>query len=281
MTRLSWTAKSELGSLKDLQQLPLLQTLTLSRLSAVPRDIHNFKFVQSLRLHGIEEEVCDIESYTQLTHLQISIHRQDTVKEILLPFGNDVKLHSLDIWGPCQELHTFHLRNLTLAICLVEMSLSSRSPQNFEQADLSALPFLTKLQVTDPNCAFFKTLMLCSSLQSLYVLGYEHPTLPSSFSLLTHLKSLIMDGCSFAQLPDCLLHLSQLENLCVYCNQPTFHLSDSILCLATWPNLKSLEISVCQPWQSQLLIESQLLVSQLQKQLRNCSSSCNFIFQYR
>ena len=192
MTRLSWTAKSELGSLKDLQQLPLLQTLTLSRLSAVPRDIHNFKFVQSLRLHGIEEEVCDIESYTQLTHLQISIHRQNTMKEILLPFGNDVKLHSLDIWGPCQELHTFHLRNLTLALCLVEMSLSSRSPQNFEQADLSALPFLTKLQVTDPNCAFFKTLMLCSSLQSLYVLGYEHPTLPSSFSHLTHLKGQIL-----------------------------------------------------------------------------------------
>lgn len=97
MTRLSWTAKCELGSLKDLQQLPLLQTLTLSRLSGTPRDIHNFKFVQSLRLHGIEEEVWDIEGYTQLTHLQIPIQRQDTVKEILLPFGNDVKLHSLDI----------------------------------------------------------------------------------------------------------------------------------------------------------------------------------------
>ena len=158
LTHLSCTANSELGSLEELQQLSLLQTLSLSRLSAVLRDVHNFKFVQSLRLHGIEEEVCNIESYT-LTHLQISIHRQDTVKEILLPFGNCVKLQSLGICGYCHE-HTFHLKNLTLATRLEKMSLYSESPQNFEQANLSSLPNLTQLQVKSPNCALLQTLTM-------------------------------------------------------------------------------------------------------------------------
>ncbi len=57
MTHLSWTANSERGPPEELQQLPLLQTLSLSRLSAVPRDKQNFKFVQSLRLHGIGEDI--------------------------------------------------------------------------------------------------------------------------------------------------------------------------------------------------------------------------------
>jgi len=190
LAHLSWTAKSELGSLEDLQQLSLLQTLTLSRLPAVPRDIHNFKFVQSLRLRGIDEEVCDIKSYTQLTHLRISIYHKDRVKEVLLPIGNGVKLYSLDIWGPCHE-HIFHFRNLIFATCVERMSLYSLSPQNIEQANLSALPFLTRLQLLSPSCALLQTLSLCSSLQSLYVSDYKQTTLPSTFSLLTQLK-----GCS-------------------------------------------------------------------------------------
>ncbi|DBA97929.1 TPA: hypothetical protein ACH3X3_012777 [Trebouxia sp. C0006] len=67
LTHLSWTAESELGSPEDLQQLSLLQTLELPRLPAVPRDVHIFKIVQSLSLHGIEEQICRMESYTQLT----------------------------------------------------------------------------------------------------------------------------------------------------------------------------------------------------------------------
>ena len=62
LTHLSWNAECELSSVEELQQLSLLQTLELPRLSAVPRDVHNFKFVQSLSLHGIEEQVCSIES---------------------------------------------------------------------------------------------------------------------------------------------------------------------------------------------------------------------------
>ena len=200
------------------------------------------------------------------------------MKEILLPFGNGVKLHNLDIWGPCHE-HIFHLKNLTFATRLEEMSLYSASPQNIEQGYLSALPFLTQLQFMSPSRAWLQTLSLCSSLQCLYVSGYQQPTLPSSFSLLTHLKGLIISGCSFAQFPACLLHLSQLESLCVSCNKPAFYLSDSILCLAKWPNLKSLEIS--DSWQSQFPVESQLLLGQLQKKLRDCSSSCNFSFSHR
>ncbi len=278
MTHLSCTANSEFGFLEELQQLPLLQTLSLSRLSAVPRDIQNFKFVQSLRLHGIDEEVCNIESYTQLTHLRISIYHNDRVKEILLPFGNGVKLRSLDIWGPCHE-HVFHLRNLTFATHLEKMSLYSASPQNIEKANLSAFPFLTRLQVSTPKCAVLQALSLCSSLQRLYLSDYKQTMLPSTFSLLTQLKVLSISGCSFAQFPACLLHLSQLESLCVSCNQPAFHLSGSILGLAKWPNLKSLDISDC--WQSRFPVESQLLLGQLQKQLKDCNSSCKFNFRYR
>jgi len=62
LTHLSWNAECELSSVEELQQLSLLQTFELPRLSAVPRDVHNFKFVQSLSLHGIEEQVCSIES---------------------------------------------------------------------------------------------------------------------------------------------------------------------------------------------------------------------------
>ena len=150
LTHLSWTAKSKLGSAEELQQLSRLQTLTLSRLSAVPRDVHNFKFVQSLSLHGIKEQVCSIESYTQLTYLRISIYHPGTVKEIILPFGDGIKLRSLDIWGPCHQ-HMFHLRNLTLATGLEKMSLYYASPQNLEQADLSASPFLTQLELMSPD----------------------------------------------------------------------------------------------------------------------------------
>jgi len=166
LTHLFWTAESELSSVDELQQLSLLQTLKLRRLSAVPRDVHNFKFVQSLSLHGIEEQVCSIESYTQLTHLQIRINHPDTVKEIILPFGDDVKPRSLELWGPAR-LHFFHLRNLTLATRLEEISLYSASPQSIEQANLSALPFLTEVQLMEPDFALVQTLSLCSSLQKL------------------------------------------------------------------------------------------------------------------
>jgi len=278
LTHLSWTAKSELASLEDLQQLSLLQTLTLPRLSAVPRDVHNFKFVQSLSLHGIEEQICSIESYTQLTHLRISISPPDTVTELILPFGDDVKLRSLDIWGPLHE-HIFHLRNLTCATPLEQMSLYDVSLQNIEQANLSALPFLTCLQFISPSWALLQTVSLCSSLQKLYVSDFKQKTLPSTFSLLTQLKDLILSGCSFAEFPDCLLHLSQLENLYVSCNKPAHHLSDSILGLAKWPNLKSLDIS--DYLQSRFSVEPQLLLGQLQKQLKDCNSSCKFNFSRR
>ena len=159
LTHLSWTAESELGSPEDLQQLSLLQTLELPRLPAVPRDVHNFKFVQSLSLHGIEEQICRMESYTQLT----SICHFGTVKEITLPFGDGVKLRSLDISGPCHE-HIFHLRNLTYATRLEEMRLYSASPQNIEQANLSALSFLSCLQCMSPSWA--GELQACQKRQS-------------------------------------------------------------------------------------------------------------------
>jgi len=279
LTHLSCTVKSELSFLEELQHLSLLETLTLSRLPAVPRDVHNFRFVQSLSLDGFKEQECNIESYTQLTHLRISVHHQNTMKEILLPFGQGVKLHSLDIWGPCQEPHTFHLRSLTCATRLEKMSLYDASPQNIEQANLSALPFLTCLRFISPSCALLQTLTLCSSLQSLYVSDYHWTTLPSTFSLLTQLSGLTICQCNFAQFADCLLHLSQLERLCVSCSKPALHLSDSILGLATWPNLKSLGISNYS--QSRFSVESQLLLSQLQKQLKDCNSSCKFNFSRR
>ncbi len=239
MTHLSWTAKSELCSLEDLQQIPLLQTLTLPWLSAVPRDVHNFKFVQSLSLHGIEEQICNIESYTQLTHLRICISPPDTVTELVLPFGDGVKLRSLDIWGPLHE-HIFHLRNLTCATPLEKMTLYDVSLQNIEQANLSALPFLTSPQFISPSWALLQTLSLCSSLQKLYVSDYKQTTLSSTFTLLTQHEDLVLSGCSFAEFPDCLLHLSQLERLYVACSKSALCLSDSILGLAKWPNLKSL-----------------------------------------
>ncbi len=269
------TAKSELGSVEELQQLSLLQTLELRRLSAVPRDVHNFKFVQSLRLHGIEEPVCSIESYTALTHLRICTHHPYTVKKTVLPAGDGVKLRSLDIWGSYHQ-HIFHLRNLASATHLEKMSLYSASPQNIEHIHLLALPFLTQVQLMHPDCALLQTLSLSSSLQYLCVSGYQQPTLPSRFSLLTQLKSLIISQCNFAELPDCLLHLSQLEMLGIYCSTPVLQLSDSILGLAKWPNLKSLDIVDCS--QSQLPVESQLLLGQLQEQLRDCTSSCKFSF---
>ena len=277
LTRLSCSANSELGSLDALQQLSLLRTLKLSRPSAVLRDVFSFKFVQSLRLHKLEGEVCNIESYTQPTQLWISIQSEDTVKEILVPFSAGVKLRRLDIWGPSHE-HTFHLNNLTLATRLKDIYFCSASPQNFEQANLSALPFLTQLRVARPNCAWLQALTLCSSLQSLYIFGCKQPTPPSTFSLLTHLKTLSVNGCNFAQFPDCLFYLSRLESLSVSCDKPGLHLSDSVLCLAKWPNLKYLDISERSP--SVLAVESQLLLDQLQKQLRDCGSSCKFSFSH-
>ena len=279
LTHLSCTADSEFGSLEELQQLPLLQTLSLSRLFIVSNHVHNFKFIQSLRLHGLDEEVCNIESHTQLTHLQISMYHQDRVKEILLPIGTGMKLRSLDVWGPPGHEHIFHLKNLTFATRLEEMSFYDASPQNIEQANLSALSFLTCLQCMSTNCALLQSLSLCSGLQKVYVLDYKQATLPSTFPLLTQHKSLIISGCSFAEFPACLLYMSQLESLCVSCNQPAFHLSGSILGLAKWPNLKSLDISDC--WQSRCPVESQLLLGQLQKQLKDCNPSCKFNLRYR
>ena len=171
----------------------------------------------------------------------------------MLPFGDGVKLRSLDTWGAGHE-HIFHPRNPTLATCLEKISLYSASPQNIEQANLSALPFLTQVQLLRPDCALVQTLLLCSSLQKLRITGYQQTTLPSIFSLLTHLKGLIMVGCRFAQFPACLLHLSQLESLRVSCNKPAFRLSNSILGLAKWPNLKSLDIS--DNWQLPFLSHS-------------------------
>ena len=158
------------------------------------------------------------------------------------------------------------------------MSLYGASPQNVEQANLSALSSLTCLQCMGPNRALLQALSLCSSLQSLYVSNFKQTRLPSTFSLLTQLKVLIISECSFAEFPACLLHLSQLECLCVSCNQPAFHLSGSILGLAKWPNLKSLDVSDC--LQARFPVESQLLLGQLQKQLRECSSSCKCRFSH-
>ncbi len=244
LTHLSCTARSELGSLEELQQLSLLQTLRLSRLSA------------------------------QLTLLQIQCKEQ--VEEIILPFGNGVQLQSLDICGPGHE-HTFCLRNLPWARCLKEMSFGIESSQKFEHADLSALFCLTHLQVPKPSRALLQTLSLCSSLKSLYVSCHKQTTLPSTFSLLTQLKRLSIDLLSFAHFPECLLHLSQLETLYMSCSGPDFHLSNSILCLATWPNLKLLNISAqCGTVYQHFSVESGLLLCELRKQLRYCNSSCKF-----
>ena len=198
--------------------------------------------------------------------------------ELILPFGDGVKLRSLDIWGPLHE-HIVHLRNLTCATPLEQMSLYHVSLQNIEQANLSALPFLTRLQFTSPTWALFQTLSLCSGLQTLYVSDNKQTTLPSTFSLLTQLKDLVLSGCSFAEFPDCLLHLSQLERSYVSGSKPALHLSDSILGLAKWPNLKSLDISDYS--RSRFSVESQLLLGQLQEQLKHCNSSCKFNFSRR
>ena len=193
------------------------------------------------------------------------------MKEILLPFGIGVQLQNLGICGPGHK-HTFCLRNLTWATRLKEMSLGIESPQIFEQANLSALLFLTHLQVLNPNHALLQTLSLCSSLKSLFVSCDKQTTLPSTFSLLTQLKCLLINLLSFAQFPECLLHLSQLEILHVSC-KPAVHLSNSILCLAKWPNLESVSINGSAQSLALFPVQSQLLLCELRKQLR---SSCEF-----
>ena len=73
LTHLSCKVGTNCGSWQDLLQLSLLQSLELREVVTLTTMVTTFVQLQSLTLDGHHEEICNLESCTQLTGLHIHV----------------------------------------------------------------------------------------------------------------------------------------------------------------------------------------------------------------
>ncbi len=272
LTSLSCKVGPDNGSWQDLLQLSLLQSLELQEVLTLTTIVTTFVQLQSLRLHGHHEEICNLESRTQLTELQIHLLAGDHLKTILLPASNHVMLQTLAIWdGRCKHDHDFCLRNLLLVTHLERLYVACQWLSNMGQVDLNVLPSLQLAYLSDPYCAMPVNLTFSTGLVKLTLKDYHLPSLPLWLSCMTQLRDLSIHHHNLDHFPESVLHLSQLYVLSLIGYNPAqqFLLSRRILSLADWPNLTSCRVDT-------RAAGSQLLLEELRKLLSVRNPTCKF-----
>jgi Leucine-rich repeat (LRR) protein len=272
LTQLSCKVGPDCGSLQDLLQLSLLQSLEIREALTLKNVVTTFAQLQSLTLNGHHEEICNLQSCTQLTELYIYFLAGNHLKTILLPASSHVMLRTLGIWDRrCMRDHDFCLRSLSLVTRLERLYVSCQWLSNMGQVNLTALPSLREAYLSDPYCAMPMNLTFSTGLQALILQDYSLPSLPLWLSCMTQLRDLSVYHHKLDHFPESVLHLSQLDTLSWTGYNPAqqFLLSRRMLCLADWPNLTSCRLDT-------RAAGSQLLLEELRKLLSVRNPLCKF-----
>ena len=272
LTYLSCKVGPDRGSWQGLLQLSLLQSLELREVVTLTTMVTTFVQLQRLVLFGHYEEICNLESCTQLTGLHIHLLPGNQPKTILLPASNHVMLKTLSIRDRrCMHDHDFCLRNLSLATRLEKWNLCCRWLHNMGQVSLTVLPSLRQAYLSYLYCAMPVTLLFSTGLQTLSLQDYSLPSLPLWLSCMTQLRHLTICHEKLDHFPESVLHLSQLYTLSLTGYNPAqqFLLSRRILCLADWPNLTSCYLDT-------KAAGSQLLLQELRNLLSVRNPTCKF-----
>ncbi len=262
LTYLSCKFGPHCGSWQDLLQLPLLQSLEIREALTLKNVVTTFAQLQSLTLNGHHEEICNLESCTQLTELYIYIFAGNHFKTILLPASSHVMLRTLGIWDRrCMHDHDFCLRHLSLVTQLERLYVGCQWLSNMGQVNLTVLPSLRQANLSYPYSAMPANLTFSTGLQRLALKDYHLPSLPFWLSCMTQLRDLSIYHHKLDHFPESILYLSQLYTLSLTGYNPAqqFLLSSRVLCLADWPNLTSCHLAT-QGAGSQLLLHELLSV---------------------
>ena len=274
LTHLSCKVGPDCGSLQDLLQLSLLQSLEIREALTLKNVVTTFAQLQSMTSNGHHEEICNLQSCTKLTELCTYFLAGNHLKTISLPASSHVMLQTLGIWDRrCMHGHDFCLRSLSLVTRLEKLYVNCQWLSNMGQVNLTAWPSLREAYLSDPYCAMPTNLTFSTGLQTLILRDYYLPGLPLWLSCMTQLRDLSVYHHNLDHFPESDLHLSQLYTLSLtgYSYNPAepFLLSRSILCLADWPNLTSCCLYT-------KAAGSQLLLQELRTLLSVRNPTCKF-----
>ena len=248
LTSLSLIDDEELGNLSELHALCHLHTFQLIGCADFSSMVANFTNMQKLCLEGRASKV-DLSCCTQLMQIEmkyIHIHLQ----QLALPCGNDVHLQNLFLKHDAWDLgsdgnHHFVLQHLASASQLTSLSLCNVYPSKFRYRGWpSRMQELQELTATRMPGGPVQTWCHYPNLVSLDLSGLAQPNLPSGFSDMTQLKSLVLSAALLTVFPTCLLHLSHLSRLLLDNIWPPMLISKEIASIATWEYLRELDLSI-------------------------------------
>ncbi len=228
----------------ELQVLSKMHSMALNNYCNLATRVPKYTCLQRLELHRGSDNIVDLSCCTRLTALLLS-ERQDVLRKLILPEGEDVRLQDLHInYLSMGEKGPFDMLNLDMALQLTCLTLINACPDNLQQGVWpNSLPALKSFTLT-----FFRGNLspkLCSYTQLADLdLSYIHvDTLPTWFNNLTQIHNLRLQGCQFSQFPTSLLGLSQLKTLDMKYMYPV-SLPEGISAIVHWPHLSVLDFSV-------------------------------------
>ncbi len=202
----------------------------------------NYTRLQRLELHSGSDDVVDLSCCTSLTALHLS-ERQDVLRKMILPEGEDVRLQDLHILFMGEE-GPFDMLNLDMALQLTRLTLYNACPDNLQQGVWpKALPVLKRLTICSFKGTLSPKLCLYTQLEELNLSQINVDTLPKWFNNLTQINTLCLQECQFSQFPTSLLGLSQLKTLNMKYMYPLL-LPESISAFVHWPHLSVLDLSM-------------------------------------
>ncbi len=234
---------NEYYDMVELRVLSKMHSMVLNDYCNFATRAPNYTRLQRLELHSGSDDVVDLSCCTSLTALHLG-ERQDVLRKMMLPEGEDVRLEDLLI--ECliaREKGPFDMLNLDMALQLTCLTLRNACPETLQQgAWPKALPALKSLTLTCVTHTLSPKLCSYTQLEDLGLSFIHVDTLPEWFSNLTQINTLRLQGCQFSQFPTSLLGLSQLKTLNMRYMYPVL-LPESISAFVHWPHLSVLDLS--------------------------------------
>ena len=234
---------NEYYDMGELQTLSQMHSMVLNDYCNLARRVPNYTRLQRLELHSGSDDVVDLSCCTSLTALHLS-ERQDVLRKMILPEGEDVRLQDLHIkYLSMGGKGPFDMLNLDMALQLTCLTLYNACPDNLQQgAWPKALPVLKSLTLTSVTHTLSTKLCLYTQLEDLNLSLIHVNTLPIWFNNLTQLRNLWLRNCQFSQFPTSLLELSQLRTLDMKYMYPV-SLPEGISAIVHWSHLSVLDLS--------------------------------------
>ncbi len=261
-------------NLHDLQQLVHLQELHLEDFTSLPDNlVYNLPKLQVLKLTNGHGDTYDLSGATQLTALNILQQNEPSLlRRLILPSGNAVQLQNFCLLfqgqGDPEDQQMHELLNLEAATGLQTVELDRSYPDSVREAGWpQAMPSLTSLAVSGMPVGPPREWRNYSALVKLELTDLQSTSLPDWFAQFTRLKFLKLNKCVLDELPTCIFHLTQLEQLDLSDCQSPMMIPPAIIQLADWPFLTKLYFCQDGNREQALTPDSQLHVMHLQEAL--------------